>query len=170
MWISLDRLGIELLLMPLRCYTVGTLVVIDVRLTFGWTESPGVWGVMSAAADHAHCNTTNSLTQLLDERNKNDGPRKGCRSLGRGKDHADSAGHKNQNTHQGEIGDPLFTTVYVDNYLLINATLRRRHDRPNRVRPRWPLITCGCSDRGRRTQRLSYPPRRVRTRTPRSTR
>ena len=49
------------------CYTVGDLVVIDFRLTFGWSGSPGFWGVMSAAAEHAHCNTTLKSTQLLDE-------------------------------------------------------------------------------------------------------
>ena len=29
------------------CYTVGNLVVIDFRLTFGWTSSPGNFGVMA---------------------------------------------------------------------------------------------------------------------------
>ena len=49
-------------------YTVGDLVVINFRLTFGWSGSPGFWGVMSAAAEHAHCNTALDSTQLLDER------------------------------------------------------------------------------------------------------
>ena len=49
------------------CYTVGELVVIDFRLTFGWSGSPGFWGVMSAAAEHAHCNTTINSIPLLDE-------------------------------------------------------------------------------------------------------
>ena len=49
------------------CYTVGEQVVIDFRLTFGWSGSPGFWGVMSAAAAHAHCNTTIDSAQLLDE-------------------------------------------------------------------------------------------------------
>ena len=40
------------------CYTIGELIVIDFRLAFGWSGSPGFWGVMSAAAEHAHCNTT----------------------------------------------------------------------------------------------------------------
>ena len=40
------------------CYTVRELVVIDFRLTFGWSGSLGFWGVMSAAAENAHCNTT----------------------------------------------------------------------------------------------------------------
>ena len=39
------------------CYTVGDLVVIDFRLTFGWTGSPGNFGVMASAAEHSHCNT-----------------------------------------------------------------------------------------------------------------
>ena len=49
------------------CYTLGELVVIDFRFTFGWSGLPGFWGVMSAAAKHAHCNTTINSTQLLDE-------------------------------------------------------------------------------------------------------
>ena len=49
------------------CYTVGELEVIDFRLMFGWSGSPGFWGVMSAAAAHAHCNTTIDSAQLLDE-------------------------------------------------------------------------------------------------------
>ena len=39
------------------CYTVGDLAVIDFRLTFGWTGSPGNFGVTASAAEHSHCNT-----------------------------------------------------------------------------------------------------------------
>ena len=49
------------------CYTVGELVVINFRSTFGWSGSPGFWDVMSAAAAHAHCNITIHLAHLLDE-------------------------------------------------------------------------------------------------------
>ena len=49
------------------CYTVGQLIVIDFRLAFGWSGSPGFWGVMSAAAEHAHCNIMINSIQLLDE-------------------------------------------------------------------------------------------------------
>ena len=49
------------------CYTVGDLVVIDVRLTFGWSGSPGYWGIMAAAAAHAHCHTSFDPVQLLSE-------------------------------------------------------------------------------------------------------
>ena len=49
------------------CYTVGDLVVIDFRLTFGWTGSLGNFGVMASAAEHSHCNTDLSNVQLLPE-------------------------------------------------------------------------------------------------------
>ena len=49
------------------CYTVGDLVLIDFRLTFGWTGSPGNFGVMASAAEHSHCNTDLSNVQLLPE-------------------------------------------------------------------------------------------------------
>ena len=48
-------------------YTVGELVVIDFRLTFGWSGSPGFWGVVSAAAELAHCSTTLVSAQILSE-------------------------------------------------------------------------------------------------------
>ena len=47
--------------------TVGDLVVIDLRLTFGWSGPPGFWGVMSTAAEHVQRNTTLHSTQLLDK-------------------------------------------------------------------------------------------------------
>ena len=40
------------------CRAVGDLVVTDFRLMCRWSGPPGFWGVMSAAAAHAHCNTT----------------------------------------------------------------------------------------------------------------
>ena len=49
------------------CYTVRDLVVIYFRLTFGWTGSPGNFGVMASAAEHSHCNTDLSNVQLLPE-------------------------------------------------------------------------------------------------------
>ena len=49
------------------CHTVGDLVGIDVRLTFGWSASPGYLGVMAAAAEHARCRTSLDSVQLLSE-------------------------------------------------------------------------------------------------------
>ena len=52
------------------CYTIEELVVIDFRLTLGWSGSAGFWGVMSTTVAHAHCNTTIVSAQLLDEGTK----------------------------------------------------------------------------------------------------
>ena len=44
--------------------------MIDLRLTLGVVWVVGFWGVMSVAAEHAHCNTTINSTQLSDEGNR----------------------------------------------------------------------------------------------------
>lgn len=35
------------------------------RLMLGWSGSPGFWGVMAAAAEHAHCNTMIKMAQVV---------------------------------------------------------------------------------------------------------
>ena len=52
------------------CYAVDDLIAIDFRLTFGWTGSPGNFGVMASAARHAHNNTNLDNVQLLPEGTK----------------------------------------------------------------------------------------------------
>lgn len=44
-------------------YVLGDVLVADPRLTFGSAGSPGFWGLVSAAAAYAHCNT--SLTDAV---------------------------------------------------------------------------------------------------------
>ena len=39
-------------------YVLGRYLFVDLRLQFGWRGSPGWWGVISAAMQHAQCNTT----------------------------------------------------------------------------------------------------------------
>ena len=41
--------------------------MIEFRLTFGWSGSPGFWGVMASAAEHSHCHTSVQSAQLLSE-------------------------------------------------------------------------------------------------------
>ena len=102
------------------CCTGGSLVVIDFRLTFGWSESPGFRGVMSAAAEYAHCNTTLDSTQLLDE---------GKEMMAHVKVVDRWEGEPTPippdakiRAHSGEeISEPFFATVYVDDYLLIRV-------------------------------------------------
>ena len=38
-------------------YIIGSLAVVDLRLQFGCKNSPGFWGLFSAALEHAHTHT-----------------------------------------------------------------------------------------------------------------
>ena len=105
------------------CYTVGELVVIDFRPTFGWSGSPGFWGVMSAAAEHAHCNTTYfSISPDAEQGSGLDGSHGGGRSLGRRKSNDGTHRRKNQSAPGGGWkANPFFATASVDDDLLIRV-------------------------------------------------
>ena len=103
------------------CYAVGDLVVIDFRLTFGWSGSPGFWGVMSAAAAHAHCNTTLDSVQLLDEGKEMMAHVKVVERWEDGKPTPIPPDAKIRAHSGGEKWDPFFTAVYVDDYLQIRV-------------------------------------------------
>ncbi|CAB1118521.1 unnamed protein product [Ectocarpus sp. CCAP 1310/34] len=49
------------------CYVIGDVLVADLRLTFGWAASPGLWGVLASAAEHSHRNTSLANARLLPE-------------------------------------------------------------------------------------------------------
>ena len=102
-------------------YTVGDLVVVDFRLTFGWTGSPGNFGVMASTAEHSHCNTDLSNSQLLPE---------GVKMM----DHFEIVDRwkvgdstlvppdaKIRAKKGGKLPSPLHTVVYVDDHSLIRA-------------------------------------------------
>ena len=99
------------------------LVVIDFRLTFGWSGSPGFWGVMSAAAEHAHCNTTYfSISPDAEQGSGLDGSHGGGRSLGRRKSNDGTHRRKNQSAPGGGWkANPFFATASVDDDLLIRV-------------------------------------------------
>ena len=43
---------------PTFGYVFGDHVVVDLRLQFGWRNSPGFWGLMASALEHAHTHST----------------------------------------------------------------------------------------------------------------
>ena len=43
---------------PVFGYVVRDRVVVDLRLQFGWRNSPGFWGLMASPLDHAHTHST----------------------------------------------------------------------------------------------------------------
>ena len=77
--------------------------MIDFRLCFRWPGSLGFWGIMSSAAERAHCTTTLNSTHLLDKGKQMMAHVKVVegRSMEIGYTHADSAGRTNQNVQRG---------------------------------------------------------------------
>ena len=43
---------------PVFRYAMGEYVVVDLRLLFRWRKSPGFWGLMASAPEHAHTHFT----------------------------------------------------------------------------------------------------------------
>ena len=52
------------------CFLLGGVIIVDFRLTFGWSGSPGFYGSLAAAAENEHCNTTLESARLIDEGKK----------------------------------------------------------------------------------------------------
>ena len=103
------------------CYRVGDLVVIEFRVTFGWSGSSGFWSVMSTAAEHAHCNTTPDSSHLLDEGKEAMAHVKMVDRWEEGQPTPISPDAKLRSHSGGEMSDPFFATVCVDDYLLIRV-------------------------------------------------
>ena len=103
------------------CYVLDDLIVADLRLTFGWAGSPGFWGLLSSAAEHAHCNTSVRDAHILSEGEdmmshvtivepwEEGAPA----SVPRDTEARPSAG--------GGLLDPFFATVYVDDFILVRV-------------------------------------------------
>ena len=49
---------------PAFGYVFGDRVVVDLRLQFGWRNSPGFWGLMASALEHAHTHSTFQGTDI----------------------------------------------------------------------------------------------------------
>ena len=103
------------------CYVLDDVLVADLRLTFGWAGSPGFWGVMSAAAEHAHCHTSLTDAIVLPE---------GAEMMSHVRI-ADpwEVGQPTRVPREAGVRpakgggrlDPFFTTVYVDDYMLVRV-------------------------------------------------
>ena len=103
------------------CYTVGDLVAIDFRLTFGWTDSPGNFGVMASAAEHSQCNTDLSNVQLLPERVKMMEHVEIVDRWEVGNSTPVPPDAKIRASKEGKLSSPFHTVIYVDDHALIRA-------------------------------------------------
>ena len=104
------------------CYTVEDLVVINFRLnTFGWTGSPGNFGVIASAAEHSHCNIDLSNVQLLPEGVKMMGHVEIVDRWEVGDPTPVPLDAKIRANKGGKLSSPFHTVVYVDDHGLIRA-------------------------------------------------
>ena len=103
------------------CHAAGDLAVTEFRLTLGWSGSPGFWGVMSAAAAHAHCKTTIDSAQLLDEGQHVMAQVKLVKRWEAGKPTSISPDAKIRTHGGGRTSYQFFTAVYVKDYLQIRV-------------------------------------------------
>ena len=49
------------------CNVLEDIVMVDLRLAFGWTGSQRIWGSLASAIEHAHCHSTTDDGVLLPE-------------------------------------------------------------------------------------------------------
>ena len=102
-------------------YTVDGLIVIDFRLPFGWAGSPGNFGVMASAAEHAHCHTKLSSVQLLAEGERMVSHIEIVDPWEEGEPTPVPPDAEIRPTAGGELDSPLFTVTYVDDHGLLRA-------------------------------------------------
>ena len=103
------------------CYTVGDLVVIDFRLTFGWTGSPANFGVMASAVENSHRNNDLSNVQLLPEGVKMMEQVEIVDRWEVGDPTPVPPDAKIRASKGGKLSSPFHTVVYVDDHGLIRA-------------------------------------------------
>ena len=103
-------------------YLVGDLIVIDFRLTFRWPGSPRFWGILAAAAEHAHCNTTLESARWLAEEKVMMAHVKVVGGVGERNPYSGTPGGQfRPHPGGGKIRPPFVTTVYVDGFLLVTV-------------------------------------------------
>ena len=104
----------------LFCSMVDGVLVADFRLTFGWTGSPGHWGVMSKAAAHSHRNITVESAEILFEEKAMMSHVKITEpwEIGRPRQVPPCVRVKNKDVPRGGPHEPFFTTVYVDDFIM----------------------------------------------------
>ena len=93
---------------------VDDVLVSDFRFTFGWAASPGCWGLMASAAEHAHCNTTVESAFILPEGKAMMSHVKIVEPWETGTPTQIPHAVKVTALQKGGPNEPFFTSVYVD--------------------------------------------------------
>ena len=102
---------------------VDDVLVSDFRLTFGWAASPGYWGLMAAAAEHAHLNTTVDSAVILPEGKAMMSHVKIVEPWEAGKPTRIPSGVRVKAPRRGGPNEPFLTSVYVDDFIMASVQL-----------------------------------------------
>ena len=105
------------------CYVIDDVLVSDFRLTFGWAASPGYWGLMAAAVEHAHCNTTVNSAVILPEGKTMMSHVKIVKPWETGNPTRIPTGVRVNAPRRGGPNEPFLTSVYVDDFIMASVQL-----------------------------------------------
>ena len=88
---------------------------------FGRAASPGYWGLMAAAAEHAYCNTTADSAVALPEGKAMTSHVKFVNPWETGSATRTSTGVRVNAPQRGEANEPLSTSVCVDYFVMVSV-------------------------------------------------
>ena len=98
------------------CYVVDDVLVSDFRLIFRWAASPGYWGLMAAAVEHVHCNTTVDSAVILPEGEATISHAKIVKPLETGSPTQIPTRVRVNAPRKGGANEPFLTSVFVDDF------------------------------------------------------
>ena len=102
-------------------YMVDDVLVLDFRLTFGWAASPGYWGLMASAAEHAHRNTIVERALILPQGKAMMSHVKIVDPWGAGKPTQIPPGVKVNALQKGGPNEPFFTSVSCCGFIMASV-------------------------------------------------
>ena len=98
------------------CYAAENVFLTDSRLNLGWAASPGCWGLMAAAIEHAHCNTTVDSAVILPEGEATISHAKIVKPWETGSPTQIPTRVRVNAPRKGGANEPFLTSVFVDDF------------------------------------------------------
>ena len=105
------------------CYVVDDVLVADFSLNFGWAVSPGYWGLMASAAEHAHLRTTVDSAVILPEGKAMMSHAKIVDPWESGKPTRIPSVVRVKAPRRGGPNESFLTAVYVDDFIMASVHL-----------------------------------------------
>ena len=103
------------------CYVVADVLVSDFRSPLDGRLSSGYWGLMAAAVEHAHCNTTVDSAVILPEGMAMMSQVKIVKPWETGSPRQIPTGVRINAPRRGGANEPFLTSVYVDDFIMASV-------------------------------------------------